>query len=48
LDKRIKMAKRPSEINLLIPDHIYNYITSNNKRVLVGGPLFFGLRAEIL
>jgi O-phosphoseryl-tRNA synthetase len=48
IDRRWKIPKRPQEINLFIPDYIYRYITSHNKKIAVGGPLFFGLKAEIL
>ena len=47
VDRRFKIAKRPQEINLSIPDYVYRYITSHNKRIAIGGPLFFGLKAEI-
>lgn len=47
IDRRFKIAKRPQEINLFIPDYVYRYITSHNKKIAVGGPLFFGLKAEI-
>ncbi|MEW6618364.1 MAG: O-phosphoserine--tRNA ligase [bacterium] len=47
IDERYKMAKRPSEINLFIPDFVNRYITANNKKIEVGGPLFFGLKAQI-
>lgn len=47
IDEQYKMAKRPSDINLLIPNFVNRYITDNNKKIEVGGPLFFGLKAEI-
>jgi O-phosphoseryl-tRNA synthetase len=47
LDERCKMAKRPADINLFIPNFVNRYITDNNKKIVVGGPLFFGLKAEI-
>ncbi|MEW6095688.1 MAG: O-phosphoserine--tRNA ligase [bacterium] len=47
IDERYKMAKRPADINLFIPDFVNRYITDNNKKIEVGGPLFFGLKAEI-
>ncbi len=46
IDERYKMAKRPSDINLFIPDFVMRYITDNNKKIEVGGPLFFGLTAS--
>ena len=48
IDRRFKIAKRPQEINISIPDYVYRHITSHNKKIAVGGPLFFGLKAEIL
>ncbi len=47
IDRRFKIAKRPQEINISIPDYVYRYITSHNKKIAIGGPLFFGLKAEI-
>lgn len=47
IEERYKMAKRPADINLFIPDFVNRYITDNNKKIEVGGPLFFGLKAEI-
>ncbi|MEW6103920.1 MAG: O-phosphoserine--tRNA ligase [bacterium] len=46
LDVKFKIAEHPSDINLSIPKDIMDYITSNNKRVITKGPLFFGIRAE--
>ncbi|MDI6703503.1 MAG: O-phosphoserine--tRNA ligase [bacterium] len=46
-DLRFKMIKGPREINLKIPDRIYQYISSHNKKILIGGPLFFGIKAEL-
>lgn len=48
IDERYKMAKRPGDINLFIPDFVTRYITGHNKKIEVGGPLFFGLKAEII
>ncbi|MDI6751987.1 MAG: hypothetical protein QME07_03925, partial [bacterium] len=47
IDRRFKIAKRPQEINISIPDYVYRYITSHNKKIAIGGPLFFGLRGVI-
>lgn len=47
IDERYKMAKRPGDINLFIPDFVHRYIMDNNKKIEVGGPLFFGLKAKI-
>jgi len=48
IDEHFKMAKRPSDIHLFIPDFVNRYITDKNKKIEVGGPLFFGLKAEIV
>ncbi|MEW6200798.1 MAG: O-phosphoserine--tRNA ligase, partial [bacterium] len=45
-EERWKIAKRPNQVNLHIPDAIYDYITGHRKNIKVGGPLFFGLRAD--
>jgi len=44
---RIKMAKRPSDVNIKIGDAARRYITSNKKRIKINGPIFIGVRAEI-
>jgi len=46
LEERLKIAKRPFQINLHIPDEAYDYIQRLQHAIKVGGPLFFGLRAE--
>jgi len=48
IDEHYKMAKRPSDIHLFIPDFVNRYITDKKKKIEVGGPLFFGLKAEIV
>ena len=45
---RIKMAKRPSDVNIKIDEVARFYITSNKKRIKLGGPIFIGVRAEIV
>jgi len=47
LNIRIKMAKRPSDVNIQISDVARRYITSNKKRIKIDGPIFVGVRAEI-
>lgn len=48
LEEVWKMAKRPQQINLGIPEVVYDFITGRRKTIMVGGPLFFGLRAAPL
>lgn len=48
LEERWKIAKRPNQINLHIPDVVYDYVMGLQKNIRVGGPLFFGLRAEVV
>jgi hypothetical protein len=33
-------------VYLHIPDEVYDFINAHEKAIKVGGPLFFGLRAE--
>lgn len=47
IDIKFKIAERPSDVNLFIPKDVYDYITRNNKRIFIKGPLFFGIRAEM-
>lgn len=47
IDVKFKIVEKPSDINLLIPSDVYDYITSNNKRIFIKGPLFFGIKAEM-
>lgn len=48
IEERYKSVKRLSEINLFIPDYIRRFITDNNKKIDVRGPLFFGIKSEVL
>ena len=45
-DIKFRDIKRPAQINLRIPDEIYDYITGKNKKIKIVGPLYFGVRAE--
>ncbi|RLI07774.1 O-phosphoserine--tRNA ligase [Candidatus Bathyarchaeota archaeon] len=47
VDLRIKMAKRPSDVNIAVDDVARRYITSRRKRIEIRGPVFVGIRAEI-
>ncbi len=44
---RVRMAKRPSDVNITVDDVARRYITSRRKRIEVKGPVFVGIRAEI-
>jgi O-phosphoseryl-tRNA synthetase len=46
LEERWKIAKRPQQINVKIPDAAYDFIQKRHNHIRVGGPLFFGLKAE--
>lgn len=46
LEERWKIAKHPAQVNLGIPDAAYDFIQRLHKTIKVGGPLFFGVRAE--
>jgi len=48
VEERWKIAKRPFQVNLDIPDEVYDYIQRLHRSIRVGGPLFFGLRSEWL
>ncbi|MHA1649174.1 MAG: O-phosphoserine--tRNA ligase [Candidatus Helarchaeota archaeon] len=39
---RIKIAKAPSDVNLKIDPVVRRFITSNNKKIDIRGPVFFG------
>ncbi len=45
---RITMVKHPSDINVKISDPARLYITSNKKKIKIEGPVFIGVRAEIV
>jgi len=44
---RVRLARRPSDINIKISEPARRYITSQKKRIEVSGPVFVGIRAEI-
>jgi len=44
---QVKMAKVPSEVNLRIEPWAMRYITDNNKKVDVRGPVFLTVRSEL-
>ncbi len=46
IEERWKIAKRPQQVNLHIPEAAYDYIQRLHKNIRVGGPLFFGLKAS--
>lgn len=46
-DVQYKLIKRPAQINLHIPEKVHDYITGGYKKIRIGGPLFFGVKAEI-
>ncbi|MFX0067249.1 MAG: aminoacyl--tRNA ligase-related protein, partial [Candidatus Hermodarchaeota archaeon] len=48
VDIRIKMAKLPSDVNVLIPAAGRSYITSKKKKIRVNGPVFVGIEANIV
>ena len=43
-----KMAKLPSDINILIQDYAMRSITDNKKKIDVRGPVFLTVRSEII
>ncbi|RLI04858.1 O-phosphoserine--tRNA ligase [Candidatus Bathyarchaeota archaeon] len=48
LDIRVRVAKHPSDVNIRIKPPAENYITSKNKRIIVKGPTFIGVKTRIL
>jgi len=48
VDIRIRIAKHPSDVNMKISEVARRYITSQNKKIEILGPVFVGIRAEIL
>jgi len=44
---RVRLARRPSDINIKIGDVSRRYIMSRKKKIEISGPLFIGIRAEI-
>lgn len=47
IDIRVKVAKRPSDVNIQVSDVARRYITSEKKNIDITGPVFIGIRAEI-
>ena len=45
---RIRMVKRPSDVNIAIDDVARRYITARRKKIEVKGPAFIGIRAEVV
>ncbi|HIE13965.1 TPA: O-phosphoserine--tRNA ligase [Candidatus Bathyarchaeota archaeon] len=47
VDLRVRIARRPSDINVNVSEVARRYITNNKKKIEVSGPVFVGVRAEI-
>ena len=47
INLRVRLARRPSDINIKIGDVARRYIMSRKKKIEISGPLFIGIRAEI-
>ena len=45
---QVKMARLPGDINLKIGGYAMRYITDNNKKVDVRGPVFLTIRSVII
>jgi len=45
---RVRMVRRLSDINLEVSDVTRRFITSRKKKIIVTGPVFLGVRAEII
>ncbi|OYT45883.1 O-phosphoserine--tRNA ligase [Candidatus Bathyarchaeota archaeon] len=48
MDIRVRIARRPSDVNIKISNVARRYITSRKGRIDVSGPVFVGVRAEIM
>ena len=44
---RVRIAKRPSDVNIRISDVARRYVTGKKRKIDVAGPVFIGVRAEI-
>ena len=47
VDVRVRIAKRPSDVNIRISDVARRYITGKKRKIDIAGPVFIGVRAEI-
>lgn len=45
---QVKMAKHPGDINIRIRDYAMRFITDNNRKIDVRGPVFLTVRSEIV
>lgn len=48
VDIRVRMARRLSDINLEVSDVVRRFITDHKKKISITGPIFLGVRAEII
>jgi len=48
VDIRVRMARRLSDINLEVSEVARRFITNRKRRISVTGPIFLGIRAEII
>ena len=44
---QLKMAKTPAEVNIKISEPANRFITSNNKKIMLGGPIFMSIELKI-
>jgi len=47
INLRVRLARRPSDINIEISDVARRYMMSRKKKIQISGPVFVGIRAEI-
>ncbi|HDI46637.1 MAG TPA: O-phosphoserine--tRNA ligase [Candidatus Methanomethylia archaeon] len=47
VDLRVRIAKRPSDVNIRIAEIAERYVTGRNRRIDVRGPVFIGVRAKL-
>jgi len=42
------MVNSPSDVNIKISEVVRRYVTSKKKQIAITGPVFIGIRAEII
>ncbi|MGP3702225.1 MAG: O-phosphoserine--tRNA ligase [Candidatus Bathyarchaeota archaeon] len=47
LNLRVKVVKHPSDVNIKIKPQAERYITSKNKKIIVKGPVFLGVKIQV-
>jgi len=48
VDIRVRMVNSPSDVNIRISEVVRRYVTSRKKQIAITGPVFIGIKAEII